>query len=206
MSATLDFAVGMARSWVGMYTLGLPEELRAARCLEIESDIWEQRQLAAMRDEAPLATALEMMARMLFGVISDITWRVQVGLSAYPERRTNMNDSATMRGLFLGAMLVAIAPAGFGIGVLAGAGEGFDGAERAMFGLLQIAAAIAMVGGLFLSTTNPRLGIGLVALGAICMAVLWYWLLFLVIPLGAGLVFLAYRRARGTGWPRTGTA
>ena len=32
------------------------------------------------------------------------------------------------------------------------------------------------------------------------MAVLWYWIPSITIPLGAALVFLAYRRARQTVW------
>ncbi len=198
----MTFAIGLTRWWVDVYTLGLPQELRSARRWEIDSDVWEQRQLAEMHAEPPFGTAVEMVARTLFGVISDITWRVQAGLSARPDRSIKVNDSLTMRGFFLAALVIAIAPAGFGIGLLAGAGEGIDGAERAMFSFLLFAAAIAMVAGLFLSARNPPLGIGLVALGAIGMAVMWYWILFITVPLGAALVFLAYRRARRTGWPR----
>ncbi len=118
-----------------------------------------------------------------------------------------MTDSLTMRGFFLAALAVAIAPVGFGVSIFAGGGEGFNGAERAIFGSLQVAAAVTMVAGLGVSTRQPLLGIGLVALGAICMAVLWYWIPFITVPLGAALVFLAYRRARQTGWPRgAGTA
>ncbi len=113
-----------------------------------------------------------------------------------------MNESLTMRALYLAAIAIAIAPAAFGVAIFAGGGEGFSGADRAIFGSLQIAAAASMVAGLILSTRQPALGIGLVALGAICMVVLWYWVPFITIPLGAALVFLAYRRARQAGWRR----
>ncbi len=202
MTATLALATGMVRSWVAVYTLGLPGELRSSRRWEIDSDVWEQRQLAEMHAEPPFGTAGEMVARTLFGVISDITWRVQAGLSTRSDRSIKMNDSLTMRGFFLAALAVAIAPAGFGVSIFAGGGEGFSGAERAIFGSLQVAAAVTMVAGLVVSNRQPLLGIGLVALGAICMAVLWYWIPFITVPLGAALVFLAYRRARRTGWPR----
>jgi hypothetical protein len=191
----------MVRSWVAVYTLGLPRELRSSRRWEIDSDVWEQRQLAEMHAEPPFGTAVEMVARTLFGVISDITWRVQTGMSMRPDRSTKVNESLTMRGFFLAAVAIAIAPAAFGVSIFAGGGEGFSGADRAIFGSLQVAAAAAMVAGLVLSTRQPLLGIGLVALGAICMAVLWYWVPFITVPLGAALVFLAYRRARQTGWP-----
>ncbi len=115
---------------------------------------------------------------------------------------SEMNESLTMRGFFLAAVVIAIAPAAFGVAIFVGGGEGFSGAERAIFGSLQIAAAASMVAGLILSTRQPALGIGLMALGAICMVVLWYWVPFITIPLGAALVFLAYRRAKQTGWRR----
>ncbi len=113
-----------------------------------------------------------------------------------------MNEALTMRGFFFAAIAMAIVPAAMGVALFAGAGEGFHGAERAIYGSLQVAAAAAMVAGLVFSTRQPHLGIGLVALGAICMVVLWYWIPFITVPLGAALVFLAYRRARRTGWPR----
>ncbi len=171
MNATLALAVGMVRSWVALYTFGLSKELRSARRWEIDSDVWEQRQLAEMRAEPPFSTAAEMVARTLLGVISDITWRVQASLSTRSDRSIKVNQSLTMRGLLLAAVAVAIAPPDFGVAVLAGSGEGFSGTERAIFGSLQVAAAATMIAGLVLSTRQPHLGIGLVALGAICTAV-----------------------------------
>ncbi len=207
MSTLMTLAIGLTRWWVRLYTKGLPPELRDDRRAEIESDLWEQGEDATANGSQPDETALEVFGRLLLGVPADLTWRVQAGLSTRPDRSIKVNESLTMKGFFLAAVAIAIAPAAFGVGVLAGGGEGFSGAERAIFGALQVAAAIAMVAGLALSTRQPHLGIGLVALGAICMAVLWYWLPFVTIPLGAGLVYLAYRRARQTGWPRgAGTA
>ncbi len=113
-----------------------------------------------------------------------------------------MNESLTMRGFFLAAVAIAIAPAAFGVSVIAGNGEWDSSTERVLFGSLWAVAGVTMVAGLVLSTRQPALGIGLVALGAIGIAVMWFWIPFITIPLGAALVFLAYRRARQTGWRR----
>jgi hypothetical protein len=198
----MTLAIGLTRWWVRLYTKGLPPEMRDARRAEIESDLWEQGEDATANGSQPDETALEVFGRLLLGVPADVTWRLQAGLSTRSDRSIKMNESLTMRGFFLAAVAIAIAPAAFGIAIFAGSGEGFHGAERAIFGTLQVAAAATMVAGLVLSTRQPGLAIGLVALGAICMVVLWYWVPFITVPLGAALVFLAYRRARQAGWPR----
>jgi hypothetical protein len=65
----------------------------------------------------------------------------------------------------------------------------------------------AVVGGLLTSRRNPLLGIGLVAVGAITIAAIFYWLLVIGVPIAIGLVAIAFFRARSTGWPRgAGTA
>jgi hypothetical protein len=104
-----------------------------------------------------------------------------------------------MRGLFVLAILIALVPAGLGIAVLAGNGE-LSSESRVMFGSLWIASAAAMAAGLFLSTTRPRLGIALVAMGAIVISAGMFWIAFITLPIGAAIVYLAYKRARQTGW------
>lgn len=204
---SLTIAIGMARTWVAVYTVGLPKLIRAMRRMEIDSDLWEQRQLAGLTGESAFGTASEVVARILLGAISDITWRVQTGLSAPSDRSINVNDSIIMRGLFLLAVGLAITPVCFGLYMTGGGGEWSSSAERIVFGLLSASTGIAMVSGLVLSTKRPELGIGLVAVGAVGISVMWYWAAFITAPIGAALVFLAYFRARGTGWPRgAGTA
>lgn len=206
MSATIALAVGFVRTWVSVYTLGLPPRLRDARRLEIDCDLWEQRQLAEYNREPTLGTAIEMLVRTLLGAFSDITWRVEAGSSARRNRSNNMNDSLTMRGLLALAFLVALAPAGFAISVLAGGGD-LSSSERLIFGVIWMTMTALMVTGLAISSSRPRLGIGLVTLGAIGISVGMFWIAFVTVPIGVALVYLAYRRARGTGWPnRAGAA
>ena len=107
MTASLALAVGMVRSWVALYTLGLPAEHRIARRLEIDCDLWDQRQLAEHTGEPPLGTATEIVARMVLGVLSDITWRVQAGLSAPKDRSLKMNEALYRRaGVAAGVVLL----------------------------------------------------------------------------------------------------
>ena len=200
----MTLAIGLTRWWVRLYTRGLPSEMKYARRAEIESDLWEQGEDAIANGSQPDETALQVFVRLLLGTPADLTWRLeQRGAGRRTEDRSiKMNESLTMRGFFLAAVAIAIAPAAFGASVIAGGGEWDSTTERVLFGSLWVVAAVTMVAGLVLSNRQPLLGIGLVALGAICMVVLWYWIPFITVPLGAALVFLAYRRARRIGWPR----
>ena len=43
MGAGVSFAKALVLAWTRLYTAGLPDEMRARRCAEIESDVWEAR-------------------------------------------------------------------------------------------------------------------------------------------------------------------
>ena len=59
-------AAGMARWWTRVYTAGLPDDLRDARRAEVESDLWE-----SVADGAP---SRHILARLVLGVVDDLTW------------------------------------------------------------------------------------------------------------------------------------
>ena len=210
MTAAIALAVGMTRSWVALYTLGLPRELRDGRRAEIDCDLWEQRELAGYTREPPLGTAAEIAARAVLGMLSDITWRAQAGLSARPDRSLKMNEPAYMRGLVAAGVVVALLLVVSGIGAVVDALVQADlDSGQAVFGAVSVLAGVAVAGGLLTSRRNPWLGIGLVAAGAITVAAAWYWMLVITIPIGIALVAIAYFRGRGTPGvqPRgTGTA
>ena len=210
MKPAVALAVGMTRTWVALYTLGLAAELRIARRLEIDCDLWEQRQLAGYMRESPLRTAAEIVARTVLGTLSDITWRVQAGLSTRPERRIKVNESPTMRALVLVGLAVAAFPIVIGFLVAVGLNGETDSTERTIFGPVQIVVGSAIVSGLLMSARRPVLGISLVAVGAITMWALWYWMLVITIPIGIALIAIAYFRGRTASrgiQPRgTGTA
>ncbi len=195
----LAIATALTRSWTAFYTRGLPPDLRSRRREEIDCDLWEHERLAELEREPGNGTAVAILLRLTMGAPADILWRLEAGASARSGKGTQMNDSKRMRGLFILALFVAIVPAGFGVAVLLGNGD-LDSSARVMFGTLWIVAAATMVLGLVLSGTRPGLGVGLVAGGALLISVMMFWIFFVTVPLGAGLVYLAYRRARRTGW------
>lgn len=119
-----------------------------------------------------------------------------------------MNDTLIMRGLLAFALAVAVLPAMLGVALFSGfESEHNSTIERLLSGSFLITATLAIIGGLMMSTTRPVLGIGLVALPAISISVMLWWMAVIVAPIGVALVFLAYWRARGTGWPSgAGTA
>jgi hypothetical protein len=62
----MSAAVSVARWWTRLYTAGLPADLREARRLEVESDLWE-----SVADGAP---SRHILARLALGVVDDLTW------------------------------------------------------------------------------------------------------------------------------------
>jgi len=210
MSAALAVSVGMARSWVALYTLRLPLEVREARRSEIDSDLWEQQWLAARRGDPAFGTAIEVLARMLLGVFSDITWRAQAGASARQDRRikmnASMNESWYMRGLLALGVVLALLFVVFAIGGAVDALIDSDTADsEAAIAVVGAFAGLAVAAGLLASRRTPVLGICLVAAGAIFFATIFYWMLIVGIPIAVALIAIAFFRARSGGWPRGAT-
>ena len=208
MNAAMALAVGMTRSWVAVYTSGLPRELRDGRRAEIDSDVWEHRQIAELTEEPQGETALQLLARLVLGVPSDLMWRLESGHSVRNERSISMNESGAMRSLVAVGVVVALFLVVTGIGAIADAlVQGDLASGQAAFGVISAIAGAAVGSGLLTSRRNPLLGIGLVAAGAITVAAAWYWMLVITIPVGIAMVAIAFFRARQTGWPRgAGTA
>jgi len=202
MSAVLDLAVGMTRSWVSLYTSGLPPECRDARRTEIDSDLWEQQRTADLLNQPQGETSLQLLARLVLGIPSDVTWRLETGHSVSGERSIRMNEALYMRGLVAVGVALALLVVIVGVGSIFNAFEDGDNSGWVWGGSLSALSGVAVMVGLLISRPNPLLGIGLVAAGAITIAVLWHWLLVITIPIGIALVTIAFFRARQTGWPR----
>ena len=202
MNAALDVVVGMTRSWVAVYTSGLAPELRDARRAEIDSDLWEHQRTAELLDQPPGETALQLLTRLLLGILSDVTWRLETGHSVSGERSIRMNEALYMRGLVAVGVALALLVVIVGVGSIFNAFEDGDNSGWVWGGSLSALSGVAVMVGLLISRPNPLLGIGLVAAGAITIAVLWHWLLVITIPIGIALVTIAFFRARQTGWPR----
>jgi hypothetical protein len=187
MSALVALSVGFARSWVSIYTLGLPAAPREARRSEIDSDLWEQQWLASRRGDSVAATAGEIATRTLFGIIDDISWRLESGASSRT-KGIHMNDTWPMRiGFLLALVLLAM------VARIAFFGSWEDSESliwRVAFFVCPVVAAV----GLVLCRSKPVLGLGLVAAGAISSALLMFWMAFITVPLAlAIIVFAAFR-------------
>lgn len=193
MSTALALSIGVARSWVALYTRGIAREMRDSRRSEIDSDLWEQQWLASRRGDPAFETAVEVLVRMLGGIISDITWRLEAGASRSKGLST-VNDSLPMRIGFLAAMLPLVLLTLAGVSFLAGNGD-FENTWqhwtwRASFVALPFIGAF----GLWLCATRPVLGMALVVLGVGTSAFLMPWMAFITVPAGiAVIVFAAFR-------------
>ncbi len=63
--------------WVRWYCMGMSDEARDRRSLEIESDLWEHFADGQADGKSPAALNVEMLSRLLRGIPSDIAWRFQ---------------------------------------------------------------------------------------------------------------------------------
>ena len=67
----------LVRRWVALYTLGLPPEVRRDRRDEIDDDLWCQAQEAADSARPHRSLAGEILARLIFGIPADVSWRIE---------------------------------------------------------------------------------------------------------------------------------
>ncbi len=199
----LVIAVALARSWTALYTRGLPPDARSRRREEIDCDLWEHERPADLRREPATSTAVAILLRLILGIPADIFWRLEAGANARSGKGTQMNESWTMRGLLALALAVAAFPAVIGVLVAIGVNGDMDGTTQRLFwGTSQLIIGTAIVSGLVISARRPSLGIGLVAAGTIAISALWYWFAMITVPIGLGLLAIAYFRAGRPSWPR----
>jgi hypothetical protein len=60
-NAFKNIAPALARSWVRLYTSGMPRDLSEERRAEIDADLWEQQQDAEIRSRSLLSVAVEIL-------------------------------------------------------------------------------------------------------------------------------------------------
>ena len=77
----------LVRVWVRLYTTGLEPDLRFERRAEMESDLWEQRHLAAVNRQSWTATSLAIWGRWAAGIPADLSWRVDQRRNKQPDRK-----------------------------------------------------------------------------------------------------------------------
>jgi len=205
VNAALTLTVGMARSWVTLYTLRLPLEIRESRRSEIDSDLWEQQWLAARRGDPALGTAIEVLSRMLLGIFDDLMWRLEVGASV-TKGQISVNDTWPMRIGFIALMVPLLLLVANGLGMMLGNGEFDNAQEQILWGLSFLVAPLVTAVGLWLCRTRPKLGLGLVVGGALSTALLMFWMAFITVPLAILVIAFAIKRSGLAIWPfRPGT-
>jgi hypothetical protein len=112
-----------------------------------------------------------------------------------------MNGSIAQKGLLgLTVLLAALYIAG-GVGFTVGYVSGsldweVEAWEVMLLGVVPFAAAAMVVGGLLIGKRSPWLGTSLVAIGAVAMTALWFWLFFILVPLTIVVIAFAVFRAR----------
>ena len=195
MNTALALSVGMARSWVALYTRGLSPEVREARRGEIDSDLWEQQWLAARRGDPALGTAIEVLARMLFGLFNDIAWRLETGASPRTKGTTTVNSTWPMRIGFIIAMVPLALLTVAGISFLLGNGDFDNSTEHWVWRGFFVALPAIGVLGLWLCAARPKLGMGLVLVGVGTSAFLMPWMAVVTVPIGIAILIFAVFRA-----------
>jgi len=208
LSTLLALSVGFARSWVAVYTLGLPAEARGSRRAEIDCDLWEQQWLASRRGDPVFGTAIEVLTRMLLGVISDITWRLETGASS-TKGKTPVNNTLPMRIGFLAAMLPLAILAVMGASFMLGNGDWDNTTEHWIWRSFFVVCPIIGGFGLWLCATRPAPGMVLVLAGVASSAFLMPWMAIVTVPIGLVIIAFAIKRsggAAGTGSGPTAAA
>ena len=69
-------SAALVRRWVALYTVGLPPNLRDTRRAEIEDDLWSEAH-DTLVDATDSSVSGDVLARMVFGMWADITWRLE---------------------------------------------------------------------------------------------------------------------------------
>jgi len=201
VNAALALTVGMARSWVVLYTLRLPQEIRASRRSEIDSDLWEQQWLASRRGDPVFGTAIEVLFRMLLGILDDFMWRLETGASIPAKGQITLNDTWPMRIGFVALMVPLLALIANGLGMMLGNGEFDNQQEQILWGLSFLVAPLVAAVGLWLCRTRPKLGLTLVVGGALSTALLMFWMAFITVPLAIVVIAFAIKRSGLAIWP-----
>lgn len=87
-AVTHHLACRLARRWVRVYTAALATDVGDGRRAEIESDLWEHIADAHVRQEHRISTQLDVLARVLIGLPSDLTW--------FSQARRTMKENGSM--------------------------------------------------------------------------------------------------------------
>jgi len=107
----------LVRWWVGLYTRGLPSDVRDGRREEIEADLWGQLEDATPSGRSDRSTASEIVTRLVLGLPADLTWRIALWADQYarPATGSSAKRDSRVSGLLaiVGGLAFTIAAAIF---------------------------------------------------------------------------------------------
>jgi len=197
--SALGLAVGVARTWVRLYTRGLPPDLCEARRAELESDLWEH---ANEHQHRAVATALEIVMRLLTGVPADLSWRLE---NDSKRPGTRERSERMLRGVKKHGMVALTSALGLWylvIGISAPLSGDWDGgtAAKVGFGTVCGLAGILVFAGL-VGRRRSKWASAVLAAGAVLGAVFTFWIVVPVVVALAVLVWLFVTRERRTPAP-----
>ena len=191
-----DRALAAVRTWIALYTRGLPSELATARQELIEADLWDEARAAEWLGETA-SLGRQRWGRLLRGMPADLAWRLEQRKRAIdtPRRRTMRISKVQL--LAIGAVIILNGV--FVAGLLAS--PDFRTWEGMVYTLIGLALSIV---GLLLAIPSPRAGfvIGLVGTGLAIVLMPWLFLAFLPVPIVLGYRLVregAITRATATG-------
>ncbi len=179
-----DLAAAAVQAWVGLYTRRLPRAVAAERRALIDSDLWDEAQVAGLIGGSG-TLARQRVSRLVRGLPDDLTWRLDQGRAT---RRAT--QGGTMRISRVEAVLLA------SIGVIYGA---FlivslfwltqpDPDRWGGWGPFGLSTSLAVgVAGLVLAFRWPIIGFTLAVAGTLVAAAAmpWAWFILLPLPLAA---------------------
>jgi len=95
-------AARLVRTWVHLYTSGLPDQVRDDRRAEIESDLWSQLSEKSLSGSNDGRVGIEILVRLVAGIPADLSWRSeQIKLAP----ATTLADFSPPSGLAIAAVL-----------------------------------------------------------------------------------------------------
>ena len=195
-------SVGFVRTWVRLYTVGLPTGLRDARRDEIDTDLWEQARDAA--SELTPSLTSHVLFRWLIGLPDDLLWRIAHIRSedASAKEGAMVQGSDFKKPTVVAALIAAVMLAWLVFNTVLGeisfqrqADVAFYVHSTIMVSVYGPVGIAAIAGGFYFMRKAPILCALLVTAGSLALAILVFWL---VIPelLAIGLSYYAFRRAR----------
>lgn len=180
-----DRAPAAVRTWVALYTRGLPAELAISRRELVESDLWDEARAAEWLGETA-SLGRQRWSRLLRGMLADVAWRLEQrrGAAGAP-RRGPMRISKVqllaiaaviiLNGVFVAALL---------------ASPDFRTWEGSPLTMAGFALSVC---GLLVAVECPRAGlfVGLAGTAIVTILMPWLFVAFLPVP-----IVLGYRLAR----------